>query len=117
MTIDDPYSLKDTSATVMIAYGFVKGYQLGLLPEDYLKAGQAGLDWVLRNHFDFYTGTLQHQQKGPLIVNVASPNPRYLGDANPYGQGFLAQLYTMCVGGLDIRSLEVKQVAEAARAK
>jgi len=53
---------------------------------------------------------MRHQQKGPLIVNVASQNPRYLSDANPYGQGFLAQLYMLCVCGVNVKSLGVRQV-------
>lgn len=110
-TVDDTYSAVDTSATVMIAYGYVKGYQLGLLDKSYAEAGFDALEAVLRHHFDWRTGTMHHQQKGPLIVNVASPNPRYLSSANPYGQGFLAQLYMLCVGEVDVKKLGVKQIA------
>ena len=110
-TVDDPYSLIDSSATVMISYGFVKGYQLGLLDGPFETAGVKGLEYVLRHHFDWRTGTLRHQQKGPLIVNVASPNPRYLSDANPYGQGFLAGLYAMVAADVNVRDLKVRALA------
>jgi unsaturated rhamnogalacturonyl hydrolase len=72
-----------------------------------------GLEYVLRHHFDWRTGTLRHQQKGPLIVNVASPNPRYLSDANPYGQGFLAGLYAMVASDVHVRDLKVCALAPA----
>lgn len=107
-TVDDPYSLIDSSATVMISYGFVKGFQLGLLDVSFEQAGVKGLEYVLRHHFDWRTGTLRNQQKGPLIVNVASPNPRYLAEANPYGQGFLAGLYSMVAADVNVRDLQVR---------
>lgn len=110
-TIDDPYTSVDTSATVMIGYGFVKGYQLGVLHKRYEAAGFDALEAVLRHHVDWRTGTMRHQQIGPLIVNIASPNPRYLSEANPYGQGFLAQLYTLCVCGVNVRDFDVKQIS------
>jgi rhamnogalacturonyl hydrolase YesR len=110
VSVDDPYTSVDTSATVMIGYGYVKGHQLGLLGKRYEAAGFDALEAVLKHHFDWRTGTMHHQQIGPLIVNVASPNPRYLSSANPYGQGFLAQLYSLCVCGVDVRSLKLKQV-------
>ncbi len=109
-TVDDPYSLIDTSATVMIGYGLVKGWQLGLLDKSYEEAGVAALQYVLRHHFDLRTGALRHQQKGPLIVNVGSPNPRYLGEANPYGQGFLASLYTLVVAGVNVRDMKLRPI-------
>ena len=109
-TVDDPYSAVDTSATVMIGYGYVKGYQLGLLDERFEKAGFTALESVLQHHFDLRTGTMHHQQMGPLIVNVASPNPRYLSAANPYGQGFLAQLYMLCACDVDVKTLNIRQV-------
>lgn len=113
VTVDDPYSLIDSSATVMIGYGFVKGWQLGLLDKAYEEAGVRALEYVLRHHFDLRTGTLRHQQKGPLIVNVASPNPRYLGEANPYGQGFLAGLYTLVATGVNVRDMGLRPIAAA----
>jgi len=109
-TVDDPYSAVDTSATVMIGYGFVKGYQLGLLDKSYASAGFSALEAVLKNHFDYRDGTMHHQQRGPLIVNVGSPNPRYLSAANPYGQGFLAQLYMLCVCDVNVNKMGVKQI-------
>lgn len=112
-TVDDPYSSVDTSATVMIAYGYVKGHQLGLLDEGYAKAGFDALEAVLKNHFDYRTGTMHHQQMGPLIVNVASANPRYLSAANPYGQGFLAQLYMLCIGDVSVKTLGIAQARQA----
>lgn len=108
VSVDDPYTPVDTSATVMIGYGFVKGYQLGLLDERYQKAGFDALEAVLQQHFDYRNGTMRHQQVGPLIVNVASQNPRYLSEANPYGQGFLAQLYMLCVCDVNVRDLNLK---------
>ena len=110
VSVDDPYTSVDTSATVMIGYGYIKGYQLGLLDKRYEVAGFDALEAVLKHHFDWRTGTMHHQQIGPLIVNVASPNPRYLSAANPYGQGFLAQLYTLCVCDVNVRHLNVKQI-------
>jgi rhamnogalacturonyl hydrolase YesR len=110
-TVDDPYSAVDTSATVMIGYGYVKGYQLGVLDKRYESAGFDALEAVLKHHFDWRSGTMRHQQIGPLIVNVASPNPRYLSEANPYGQGFLAQLYTLCVCGVNVRALNVRHIS------
>jgi unsaturated rhamnogalacturonyl hydrolase len=53
---------------------------------------------------------MHHQQRGPLIVNVGSPNPRYLSAANPYGQGFLAQLYALCICDVDVKKMGVKQI-------
>jgi len=108
VSVDDPYTPIDTSATVMIGYGFVKGCQLGLLDERYQKAGFDALEAVLRQHFDYRNGTMRHQQVGPLIVNVASQNPRYLSEANPYGQGFLAQLYMLCVCDVNVKTFNVK---------
>lgn len=112
-TVDDSYSLIDTSATVMIGYGFVKGWQLGLLDKVYEEAGVKALEYVLKHHFDLRTGTLRHQQKGPLIVNVGSPNPRYLGEANPYGQGFLASLYTLVATGVNVRDMKLRPIHAA----
>lgn len=112
-TVDDPYSLIDTSATVMIGYGFVKGWQLGLLDKVYEEAGVKALEYVLKHHFDLRTGTLRHQQKGPLIVNVGSPNPRYLGEANPYGQGFLASLYTLVASDVNVRDMGLRSLVKA----
>ncbi|MDB5838478.1 MAG: Unsaturated rhamnogalacturonyl hydrolase [Herminiimonas sp.] len=112
VTVDDPYSPIDTSATVMIAYGYMKGYQLGLLDERFEKAAFTALEAVLSHHFDYRTGTMRHQQMGPLIVNVASQNPRYLSEANPYGQGFLAQLYMLCVCDVNVTTLGVKQIGK-----
>ena len=111
VTVDDPYSLVDSSATVMIGYGFVKGWQLGLLDRRFEEAGVRALEFVLRHHFDLRTGTLRHQQKGPLIVNVASPNPRYLSDANPYGQGFLAGLYSMVAADVNVKAMKVRALS------
>ncbi|WP_151447669.1 glycoside hydrolase family 88 protein [Lacisediminimonas profundi] len=110
VTVDDSYSLIDTSATVMIGYGLVKGYQLGLLDKRFEEAGVAALEYVLRHHFDLRTGTLHHQQSGPLIVNVGSPNPRYLSSANPYGQGFLASLYSLVAADVNARDLKVRDL-------
>jgi hypothetical protein len=113
VTVDDPYSLIDSSATVMISYGFVKGWQLGLLDKRFEEAGVKGLEYVLRHHFDLRTGTLRHQQRGPLIVNVASPNPRYLAEANPYGQGFLAGLYSLVAADVNVRDMKVRALPRA----
>jgi len=117
VSVDDPYTPVDTSATVMIGYGFVKGHQLGLLDERFEKAGFAALEAVLQNHFDYRTGTLRHQQMGPLIVNVASQNPRYLSEANPYGQGFLAQLYMLCVGDVNVLDLRINWAREGQQSR
>jgi len=110
-TIDDPYAPVDTSATVMIAYGLMKGYQLGLGDAALEAAAFAALESVLKHHVEWRTATLRHQQFGPLIVNIPSTNPRYLVDGNPYGQGFLAALYTLTAEGVQVRDLGIKAVA------
>jgi rhamnogalacturonyl hydrolase YesR len=104
-TIDDPYSLIDTSATVMIGYALAKGYQLGLGGIEAEDAAFAALEAVLGQHFDWRTGILRHQQFGPMIVNIPSPNPRYLDHGNAYGQGFLAALYALTADGVRVRDL------------
>jgi unsaturated rhamnogalacturonyl hydrolase len=109
-TIDDPYAPVDTSATVMIAYGLLKGYQLGLGDQALECAAFAALESTLRHHFDWRTATLRHQQYGPMVVNIPSTNPRYLVEGNPYGQGFLAALYSLGADGVDVRSLGVQRV-------
>jgi unsaturated rhamnogalacturonyl hydrolase len=113
-TIDDPYAPVDTSATVMIAYGLLKGYQLGLGDKALESAAFAALEATLRHHFDWRTATLRHQQFGPMVVNIPSTNPRYLVEGNPYGQGFLAALYSLAVDGVDVRRLGVRRVSAAA---
>jgi len=109
-TIDDPYSLIDTSATVMIGYALAKGYQLGLGGEPALKASFLALEGVMRDHFDWETATLKHQQFGPMIVNVPSPNPRYVDDGNAYGQGFLAALLSLNADGVKVRDLGIRSL-------
>jgi unsaturated rhamnogalacturonyl hydrolase len=109
-TIDDPFAPVDTSATVMIAYGLEKARQIELGDDALEAAAHAALEAVLRHHYDWRTGTLRHQQIGPLIVNVPSQNPRYLGDGNPYGQGFLAALYSLAADGVRVRDLGVAAV-------
>jgi unsaturated rhamnogalacturonyl hydrolase len=109
-TIDDPYAPVDTSATVMIAYGLLKARQIGLGDAVHETAAFGALEAVLRHHYDWRTGTLRHQQIGPLIVNVPSQNPRYRGDGNPYGQGFLAALYSLAADGVHVRDLGVVAV-------
>lgn len=109
-TIDDPYSLIDTSATVMIGYALAKGYQLGVGGEPALKASFGALEGVMRDHFDWETATLKHQQFGPMIVNIPSPNPRYVDDGNAYGQGFLAALFAMNADGVRVRDLGIKSL-------
>ncbi len=104
-TVDDSFAPVDTSATVMIAYALLKGHQLGLGSAEHELAAFSALEQVLRHHFDFRTATLRHQQIGPLVVNVASQNPRYLHEGNPYGQGFLAGLYAMAADGVQVRDL------------
>jgi rhamnogalacturonyl hydrolase YesR len=110
-TIDDPYAPVDTSATVMIAYGLMKGYQLGLGDATLEAAAFAALEGVLTHHLDWRTATLRHQQFGPMIVNIPSTNPRYLVQGNPYGQGFLAALYTLTAEGVHVRDLGITAVA------
>lgn len=109
-TIDDPYAPVDTSATVMIAYALIKGYQLGLDGKRSEQAAFAALEAVLRHHLDWRTATLRHQQFGPMIVNIPSNNPRYLDAGNAYGQGFLAALYTLAADGVHVRDREVVAV-------
>jgi rhamnogalacturonyl hydrolase YesR len=113
-TIDDPYSLIDTSATVMIGYALAKGYQLGLGGEPALKAAFAALEAVLGKHFDWRGAILRHQQFGPMIVNIPSPNPRYLDDGNAYGQGFLAALFALAADGVQVRDLGIRSLPAAA---
>jgi rhamnogalacturonyl hydrolase YesR len=110
-TIDDPYAPVDTSATVMIAYALMKGYQLGLGDATLQAAACAALEGVLTRHVDWRTATLRHQQFGPMIVNIPSTNPRYLVEGNPYGQGFLAALYTLAAEGVHVRDLGIHAVA------
>jgi len=109
-TIDDPYSLIDTSATVMIGYALAKGEQLGLGGEPARKAAFAALEGVMRDHFDWETAILRHQQFGPMIVNIPSPNPRYLDDGNAYGQGFLAALFALTADGVRVRDLGIRSL-------
>jgi len=109
-TLDDPYSLIDTSATVMIGYSLAKGYQLGVGGEAANKASFAALEGVMRDHFDWKTATLRHQQFGPMIVNIPSPNPRYLDDGNAYGQAFLAALFALTADGVRVRDLAVRSL-------
>lgn len=109
-TIDDPYALIDTSATVMIGYALAKGHQLGLGGDEAETAAFAALQAVLAHHFDWRTAILRHQQFGPMIVNIPSPNPRYLDDGNAYGQGFLAALFALTADGVSIRSRPVRAV-------
>jgi rhamnogalacturonyl hydrolase YesR len=113
-TIDDPYAPVDTSATVMIAYGLMKGSQLGLGDDTLQAAAFAALEGVLTRHVDWRTATLRHQQFGPMIVNIPSTNPRYLVEGNPYGQGFLAALYTLAAEGVHVRDLGIHAVAPEA---
>ncbi len=113
-TIDDPYAPVDTSATVMIAYGLMKSCQLGLGDAALETAAFAALEGVLTHHFAYRTGTLRHQQFGPMIVNISSNNPRYLVEGNPYGQGFLAALYTLAAEGVHVRNFGISAVASPA---
>jgi rhamnogalacturonyl hydrolase YesR len=110
-TVDDPYAPVDTSATVMIAYGLVKGYQLGLGGDKLEKAAFEALEAVMGRHFHWPTATLRHQQYGPMVVNIPSTNPRYLVEGNPYGQGFLAALYTLTADGVNVRDLGITRVS------
>jgi len=110
-TLDDPYSLIDTSATVMIAYALAKGHQFGLGGQAAEQAAFDAVEAVLGQHFDWRNAILRRQQFGPMIVNIPSPNPRYHDDGNAYGQGFLAALYSLTVdqvrvGDLGVRALE-----------
>ncbi|TDY16854.1 unsaturated rhamnogalacturonyl hydrolase [Paraburkholderia sp. BL6665CI2N2] len=109
-TIDDPYSLIDTSATVMIAYALNKGYQLGLGGEAAERASFTALEAVLCQHFDWRTSILRHQQFGPMVVNIPSPNPRYLDAGNAYGQGFLAALFALASDGVRVRDLGARSL-------
>jgi rhamnogalacturonyl hydrolase YesR len=109
-TADDPYSGVDTSATVMIAYGLAKGEQLGLLGDEAKESAWQALEAVLKTHLDWRTGSLRHQQLGPMIVNLPTANPRHFHEANPYGQGFLAALYALLVGGVEVRKLGVRAI-------
>jgi rhamnogalacturonyl hydrolase YesR len=109
-TIDDPYSLLDTSATVQIGYALAKGAQLGIGGEKAEQASFAALEAVMRHHFDWKNAILRNQQYGPMIVNIPSPNPRYHDHGNAYGQGFLAALYALNADGVRVRDLEVQSL-------
>ena len=111
-TIDDSYSLLDTSATVMIGYALAKGAQLGLGGEKAEAASFAALEAVMRHHFDWRNAILRNQQYGPMIVNVSSPNPRYHDHGNAYGQGFLAALYAINADGVRVRDLEIHSLRQ-----
>lgn len=110
-TIDDAYSLIDTSATVMIGYALAKGHQLGLGGENAEKASFAALEAVMRHHFDWRNAILRNQQIGPMIVNLPSPNPRYHDHGNAYGQGFLASLWALTADGVRVRDLEARSLS------
>lgn len=112
-TVDDAYAPVDTSATVMIAYGLIKAHQLGLDDLPLQKAAFTALEAVMGRHFDWSTGTLRHQQFGPMIVNIPSTNPRYLADGNAYGQAFLGALYTLAADGVNVRDLDIGALALA----
>lgn len=109
-TIDDPYSLLDTSATVMIGYAMAKGAQLGIGGPAAEQASFRALEAVMRHHFDWKEAILRNQQYGPMIVNIPSPNPRYHDHGNAYGQGFLAALYALNADGVRVRDLDVKSL-------
>jgi unsaturated rhamnogalacturonyl hydrolase len=110
-TIDDPYAPIDTSATVMIAYAFEKAYQLGLGDIAEHQAAVKALESVLREHVEFDTGILKHQQFGPMVVNIPSQNPRYLDAGNAYGQAFLAALFALIAEGVKVRDLDLKALS------
>ncbi len=112
-TIDDSYSLLDTSATVMIGYALAKGAQLGLGGEKAEKASFAALERVMRHHFDWKNAILRDQQYGPMIVNVSSANPRHHDHGNAYGQGFLAALYALNADGVRVRDLGIRSLRNA----
>lgn len=112
-TIDDPYSLLDTSATVMVGYALAKGAQLGLGGTKASDASHAALEAVMRHHFDWQGAILRNQQYGPMIVNVPSPNPRYYDHGNAYGQAFLAKLYALNADGVRVRDREVQSLRVA----
>lgn len=115
-TIDDPFSLIDTSATVMIGYAMAKGAQIGVGAEPQVQASYLALEAVLRHHFDWRAAVLRNQQYGPMIVNVSSPNPRYHDHGNAYGQGFLAALYALNADGVKVRDLGVRSLRAEGRA-
>ncbi|MBG9390468.1 glycoside hydrolase family 88 protein [Caenimonas aquaedulcis] len=112
-TIDDSYSLLDTSATVMIGYALAKGSQLGLGGARGEEASHLALETVMRHHFDWREAILRNQQFGPMIVNIPSPNPRYYDHGNAYGQAFLAKLYSLVADGVRVRDLEVRSLPAA----
>ena len=64
--------------------------------------------------FDWRGAILRHQQFGPMIVNIPSPNPRYLDDGNAYGQGFLAALFALAADGVQVRDLGIRSLPAAA---
>jgi unsaturated rhamnogalacturonyl hydrolase len=109
-TIDDSYSLIDTSATVQIGYALAKGAQLGIGNERAEQASFIALEAVMRHHFDWRNAILRNQQYGPMIVNSPSPNPRNHDHGNAYGQGFLAALYALNAEGVRVRDLEVQSL-------
>lgn len=111
-TIDDSYSLLDTSATVMIGYALAKGAQLGIGGVRAEPASFAALEAVMRHHFDWRGAILRNQQYGPMIVNIPSPNPRYHDHGNAYGQGFLAALFALNADGVRVRDLGVRSLRE-----
>jgi unsaturated rhamnogalacturonyl hydrolase len=109
-TIDDSYSLIDTSATVQIGYALAKGAQLGIGNERAEQASFIALEAVMRHHFDWRNAILRNQQYGPMIVNSPSPNPRNHDHGNAYGLGFLAALYALNAEGVRVRDLEVQSL-------
>ena len=95
----------------MIAYAFAKAYQLGLGDIAEHHAAVKALESVLREHVEFDTGILKHQQFGPMVVNIPSQNPRYLDAGNAYGQAFLAALFALIAEGVKVRDLDLKALS------
>ena len=60
--LDDPGSYLEASGSAGIAYGFLRGARLGLLGEEYRRAGLRALAWVVGN-IDTQ-GTLQNVSYG-----------------------------------------------------
>lgn len=97
VVIDDPDAPPEMSATTAIAYAFLRGVRMGLLPAEFDQAARRAIAEVLSNHFDWQTYQVKDQQRGPLIANLFTPSHMEAGCS--YGQAFLAMsLYMLAEG-------------------
>ncbi len=95
--IDDLDSPQEMSATTAIAYAFLRGCRMGLLPSEYENAARRAIAEVLSHHFDWMTYQVKDQQRGPMIANMFTPS--HMESGCSYGQAFLAMSLYMIAEG------------------